>query len=426
MFRKIIVKRVLVLFFFLGTVRLVHAQNEGDTVKLPFAISKEKRLSEEDLKDKKEGSYLTGIPVISSDPVNGFGLGAEGQLFFNGKKPDPFFAFTPYRAQINITAFYTTKAQRELEIEFEIPYIFDTKWRLHGELGYEVDPNQLYFGVTEKSLQAIPKNVAAFYNTYQKKEAIFNFILHRSFLQGRMRLFFGFEMAKASYTSPLNDSSMVHKDALDGTIVGFGDVLIPVFQAGIIFDTRDLEDDPTQGSFAELMNEASPRTLGSVFNFNKLLLHYKYYTRVLPEKFKKVVFAGWAGINYTSGDAPFFEYQDAEGSETTILALGGPQTLRGYVQGRFAAPVMAFTDFELRCRFWQCDVRKQHFAFNLVPFFDAGGVWDNPSRMSHLENLRYSEGLGLRIGWNENTVLRFDYAFSPEGQQFFFGLKQPF
>src|SRR3974377_2049552 len=123
---------------------IAHAQVRTDSVHLPFVIATEKRLSDEDLQNKKEGIYLTGIPDISSDPINGIGFGAEGQLFFNGKKSDPFFAFTPFRSQINLTLFYTTRAQREIRAEWEIPYVFNTKWRLHGELGYEVDPNLLY------------------------------------------------------------------------------------------------------------------------------------------------------------------------------------------------------------------------------------------------------------------------------------------
>lgn len=411
---------------------------KSDSTHLPFAIAKEKRLSEDDLKDKKEGVYVTGIPNLSSDPVNGIGIGAQGQIFFNGKKSDPFFEYTPYRAQLNVNAFYTTRDERELALEFEIPYIFNTKWRLHGEMGYEIAPNQLYFGVTEQSLKSFANNesysayqnsltgIRSDYNTYQKEEAILNFIFERSFWESRMRVFLGYEMAKATYTTPLNDSSLVHKDFLSGKITGYGDVLVPVYQVGLIYDTRDLEDDPTKGSLFEIMEEASPNILGAQYNFNKLFIQYKYFNILYPEKFKKVVFAGFAGLNNIDGDAPFFEYQDAESSEYTILTLGGPQTLRGYVQGRFAARVMAFANVELRCRFAHLDIFRQHLTFSGVPFFDSGGAWDSFSRMSHLENLRCSEGLGLRIGWNENTVLRFDYAISNEDRQFFFGLQQPF
>src|ERR1700739_3123941 len=80
---------------------------QQDSVKLPFAIAGEKKLSDDDLKNKKEGAYLTGVPDISSDPVNGFGYGLEGELYFNGKRRDPFFAYTPYRSKLRVNAFNT-------------------------------------------------------------------------------------------------------------------------------------------------------------------------------------------------------------------------------------------------------------------------------------------------------------------------------
>src|ERR1700744_5572941 len=73
---------------------------QSDSVKLPFAIAKEKRLPDDELAEKKEGMYVTGVPDLSSDPINGFGAGVEGSLFFNGKKKDPFFEYTPYRAEL--------------------------------------------------------------------------------------------------------------------------------------------------------------------------------------------------------------------------------------------------------------------------------------------------------------------------------------
>src|SRR6185369_13576632 len=82
-----------------------------DSTQLPFAIADEKKLSDEDLKDKKEGVYITGAPDISSDPVNGFGYGGEGELFFNGHRSDPFFGYTAYRAKLNFVLFNTTRQQ---------------------------------------------------------------------------------------------------------------------------------------------------------------------------------------------------------------------------------------------------------------------------------------------------------------------------
>ena len=410
---------------------------QSDSLHLPFAIAGEKKLDEEELKDKKEGFYVTGIPYISSDPLNGFGLGAETQLFFNGKKSDPFFAYTPFRAEVDLTFFYTTRQEREIKMETEVPYIFNTKWRFHGELGYEVDPNQLYFGLGERSLNGLGyatydaynnslSGNKAYFNTYQKKESILNFILHRSFWNGKMRFFFGFEYAKGVYTTPLNNNSFLNEDFLLHNITGTGTNLIPMLQPGILYDSRDLETDPNRGIFAEVMYEISPAILGSSLNFTKLLVHYNFYHKVLPKKIKRLVFATRMGINIVQGNAPFFEYTDGESSEQSIVMLGGPVTLRGYVQNRFTGAVMDFANVEMRYRFMQTSIWKQNLSFSGVPFVDAGGVWDKVSRMNNWQNYRFCEGLGLRIGWNENTTLRFDYAFSPEGQQFFFQLGQTF
>jgi outer membrane protein assembly factor BamA len=419
---------------------------QKDSTKLPFAIADEKRMPDDELAEKKEGLSVTGVPDLSSDPVNGFGAGAEGSLFFNGKKSDPFYAYTPYRAELNLAVFVTTKLQREIKLGLDIPYIFNTKWRLRGEAAYEVNPNLLYFGVTEKSLNplvnpqtgteyssyssysnSLKSTPAAYYNTYTKKEAVLNLSMERSFYEGRLRTLIGYEIGSVNLTTPLNSNSLLEQDANAKNIVGFGQNLITFTQLGLIYDTRDLETDPSKGSFAELTNELSLVALGSQYNFNKTFFHYNLYCPVLPKIFKRVTFAGRIAMGYTQGNAPFYEYQDEWSSEGSIEGLGGGTTLRGYKQSRFLGRVMNFNNFELRCRFAQCKILKQHLAFSAVPLFDIGGVWDNLSRIpTHLNNFRYSEGLGLRIAWNVNTILRFDYAVSQEDRQFFFSLGHAF
>ncbi|MBA2612043.1 MAG: BamA/TamA family outer membrane protein [Bacteroidetes bacterium] len=424
--------------------------SQQDTTKLPFAIADEKKLSAEDLKNKKEGFYVAGVPDISVDPLNGLGVGVEGSLFFNGKKSDPFFAYVPYKARLNVVLFYTTKQQRELILNFDVPYIFQTKWRFRAEAAFEVNPNLLFFGNTEKTLQPLsyyPNNDTSktlvnnasyndynnsltgskkYFNTYQEQEIVANFSFEHSFLRGKLRTLLGYEFATVSNTTPLNDSSLLHQSALSGKILGYGNNLISFIHSALIFDTRDLEADPSKGIFAEITNELSLTALGSQYNFNKTFAHFNIYQRILPSAFKKFVFAGRIAIGYAQGDVPFYEYRHQWSSDTHVEGLGGSNTIRGYKQARFLARVMQFTNLELRYRFAQCKLSKQHLAFSAVPFFDVGGVWDNLTNLNHLENIRYSEGLGLRIAWNVNTVLRFDYSVSREDAQFFFQLGHVF
>jgi hypothetical protein len=418
-----------------------------DSTQLPFAIADEKKLSDEDLKDKKEGSYITGAPDLSSDPINGFGYGGEGSIFFNGKRHDPFFAYTAYRAKLDFVVFNTTKEQREFFLRLDVPYIFNTKWRLRAEGGYEVNPNLLYFGISAaQSLAPLQyydangnlvnkasysdyennflKGANQFYNTYNKKESVLNVSLEHSFHEGRLRALIGYEVASVNMT-PFGGNSLFFNDYNAGKLLGLGKNTITIAQLGLIYDTRDLEPDPSQGIFAEVTNELSLKSLGSAFNFNKTFAHVNYFRKLFPGSIKRLIFAGRLAAGYTALDAPFFEYQDQWSSEGSIEGLGGSTTLRGYKQSRFLGRVMNFNNFELRWRFAQARMAKQHLEFSAVPFFDFGGVWDEFSSLN-VNNLRRSEGMGLRITWNESTVLRFDYAVSEEDQQFFFNLAHAF
>jgi outer membrane protein assembly factor BamA len=422
-----------------------------DTVqKLPFAIADEKKLPDEDLENKKEGAFVTGAPELSSDPINGFGYGVEGIITFNGKKKDPFFAYTPYRAELGLVLFNTTKNQREFAFNLDVPYIFDTKWRLRASGAYEVNPNLLYFGVTTNSLKSLDQLAAqdqlpgqAFsgnsyssyeaslqgnnynYNRYTKEEYILNVSLEHSYLDGKLRVLGGYEFAYLN-VNPFGGNSRLQKDFQSGGIVGVGGMRISMLQAGLIYDTRDLEPDPSHGVFAEITDELSANAFGSKFNFNKTFAQVKVYEKLLPGVFKRMVFAGRLGMGYTAGDAPFFEYQDEWSSEGSIEGLGGPTTLRGYKQSRFLGRLMDFSNIELRTRFAQFDIFKQNIALSAVPFFDIGGVWDSFSTLYQFQNYRYDEGLGLRIAWNVTTILRFDYAISKEDNQFFFNFNHAF
>ena len=122
----------------------------------------------------------------------------------------------------------------------------------------------------------------------------------------------------------------------------------------------------------------------------------------------------------------FYEYRHQWSSDEHVEGLGGGTTLRGYKQARFLSRVMAFSNIELRYRFADFDLLKQHVALSTVPFFDVGGIYDNLSRIGETKNIRYSEGLGLRIAWNVNTILRFDYSVSNEDHQFFFSIGNVF
>ena len=413
---------------------------QQDQSKLPFIISDEKKLSEEDLVHKREDFYVTGIPQFSSDPVNGFGYGAEGVLYFNGKRTDPFFSYTPYRAKISLAAFNTTKSQNEIVVGIDLPYIFKSKWRARMEGVYENDPNMLYFGISEKSLAPLVNpqtgisyaNYSSYkqsltgdaknYNRFTQKNNIeLNVSAERSFLKSKMRSVFGLRYANLG-SIPYTGISLLQTDYKNGQTFGIGRTEVLMLQAGLVYDTRDLEGDPGKGVFAEVTNEVSLKAWGSQYTYNKIFAQVKVYQRLFPSVFKKLIFAMRGGIAALNGNAPFYEYQQEWSSEGGVYdVVGGGFSLRGYKESRFVANYLDFVNIELRARFTQFTLLKQHLALSAVPFFDLGGIGDTPSRLfGYSSNYRYAEGLGLRVAWNVNTILRFDYAISKEDGQFFF------
>ena len=71
-----------------------------------ISFIKAKRMSAADLAKKREGTFITGIPDFSSDPVTGFGFGVRTNIYWNGKRTNPFFAYTPYLAKLKANAAY--------------------------------------------------------------------------------------------------------------------------------------------------------------------------------------------------------------------------------------------------------------------------------------------------------------------------------
>ncbi len=183
---------------------------------------------------------------------------------------------------------------------------------------------------------------------------------------------------------------------------------------GLVYDTRDFEPDPNKGIFAEITHDRTMKAMGSSYEYNKTWAQGRVFISPAPKTFDKLVIAGRVAMGRTSGEAPFYEYRNFWGTEGTVTGLGGLRTLRGYKQDRFVGPVVGFYNLELRWKF----AEVPGFAFNLVPFIDAGRVWDKTSEVG-LKGYKYSKGVGLRIAWNQATIIMIDYARSREDSQLF-------
>lgn len=441
-----------------------------------ISFIKSKKMLDADLTKKREGTFITGIPDISSDPVTGFGFGVRTNIYWNGKRTNPFFAYTPYLAKLKANAAYYTSNAREIILSLDVPYFKGTRWRFKIDFKAQQNPANLYFGSTENTLGELrlpsTPNGGQTYSTYELfnntrktlrpggigeasfvTDALSNRFRETEYMinlkadyalgkKGKWRIMNGYEIQHLSYktfegtnaeaidpitgkeTNAPNGISLLKRDFDQGLISGLNGGWVSILQTALIFDTRDFEPDPTKGLYFEIANEFSSNIIGSQFDFNKLFIQGRFYKKIPIGQ--RTVFCGRLGIGNIFGDnAPFFEFQDQWSPDGSINSLGGKQSLRGFRANRFLARSMLFANCELRIKIAETKLGKQRFAFSIAPFFDAGTVRNNWQDLS-FSNIKTSYGSGLRIAWNQSTIISFDYGISNEDKLIYFGIGQAF
>lgn len=461
---KLIIGTLLIVF----SITAINAQEKDS-----LSFIKSKRISDADLAKKREGTFITGIPDISSDPVTGIGFGVRTNVYWNGERTNPFFAYTPYLAKLKANVAYYTSNARELVLSLDVPYYKGTRWRFKIDFKAQQNPTYLYFGLTESTLGQLrlpsDENTTfatfkefdrarktlrpggageadfvtdALSNRFKETEYMLNLKADYALGKGKWRIMGGYEIQHLSYatfegneaeaidpvtgenTTAPNGISLLRRDFEDGLISGVNGGWVSIIQTALIFDTRDFEPDPTKGYYFEIGNEYSSKLIGSQFDFNKLFIQGRAYQKIPVGE--RTVLAGRFGVgNIFGNNAPFFEFQDQWSPEGSINALGGRQSLRGFRMNRFLARSMWFTNVELRVRLAEKELGKQRFAFGIAPFFDAGTVRDRWQDLS-FKNIKINYGCGLRIAWNQSTILSFDYGRSKEDRLFYFGIGQAF
>lgn len=449
-----------------------------------FVPDEAKRLGEEELANKREGWFVTGLPKVESNPVNGVGYGGTLFWFQNGQRTDPLFEYTPYRASVAVEALVFPSGRTFGGLAADLPYFRDKPWRLRLEASRLEDPNQQYFGFGTTSMAPLSivdattgtRRTFRRWNDYEDalrlaapgfgadgtlQPAVTNALRHdvqfdrtiaalgveRTLAGGRMRVGVGYEFQIANLTP--YDGDLVD-DAIDATSGAPVDARqatsrftesrrgadgwrrfnvgapqnhnrVALLQGGIMYDTRDFEPDPTRGVFAEVAVELSAPAIGSEYTFTKQLAQVQSWTPLFERgRWRSVLAQRW-GLGVLAGpEIALSESWDtwSAGDYGGIEAVGGSRTLRGYRAGRFTGPVMGYGSLEWRNRVARTSLLGQDFTLELTPFLDAGRVWDRVRDIG-VSDWRTSVGSGARLGWNQSTIMRFDYAVSREDRQLF-------
>jgi hypothetical protein len=407
------------------------------------------------LLDKREGFYITGFPTIGVNPESGFGYGAALQIFENGPKDSPFFRYTSYRQRYVVMAQGSTENVAKGAVGMDLPYIFNSPYRLRMGVNAFHDPRMNYFGVGEDSMKplnfpgspetfrlyddfkdAISQPAGGFawdrYDEYDHTEAVINSDLERDLFGGLLRPQIGFRMARIwvdDYTGdsfhgfPMGETHLLN-DARTGRIEGFDGGWDNAAKIGITFDTRDFEPDPTKGVLVQTASRLSSKAFGSEFDYAQVAFDARGFQSIL-KRYTRLVLAGRAMYEIQYGDVPFYSMPTIPLTDQSISGLGGWETLRGFPASRFVGEAAVLLTGEIRWSFVDFDLWSQHLKLGLAPFVDIGRAFDKPSSTT-CEDWKIDGGIGLRLAWNLSTLVSFDYGVSEEGHFFFMNLGMQF
>jgi hypothetical protein len=430
------------------------APGSAPTDRPPPGLGAKRRLTDEDYARKKEGYYFTGLPLLAYDPTLGFGVGARVYMYYDGFRKDPLFAYTPYQHRVFAQTFFSTNGAQDHVIDYDAPTFLGSLYRVRATLEYEADTQWPYFGTGTSSLKPLSFPGAnhtfsklndytnatsavqpggqtfANYNVFSFRRPTLQLAVEQILLGGILRSMIGTNLAyvdlhdysgqvvnatgsNGKSTKAVEATTLLASDCAAGRILGCNGGTDNVLRLALSIDTRDFEPDPNSGVYTELSGEFGTKGLGSQYEYMRLMLSIRAFYSPIP-KLADLVLAARGVYELQTHGVPFFSEEIMPFIDDNHAGLGGFRTLRGFDQNRFVGPVLALTNYEVRWTFVKFHVLHQGFALMAVPFLDIGRVFDNVGQTT-FAGWKRSEGGGLRIAWNEATIIMVDYGFSEEG-----------
>ncbi len=217
------------------------------------------------------------------------------------------------------------------------------------------------------------------------------------------------------------------------------------FKAGVVYDTRDHENNPTRGTNLEVYMFGSPDIISHHDNsYLKLAVHFKQFFPVIQDKLTFGAHLAFQGL--VAGNAPYYMLQTIQSinmKQINTEGLGSTCTLRGTINNRLQGNSYAWMNTEFRWSFAKFRWINQNWTLATNPFFDMGMIVKpyNADAMKNLaadfthvntvtdkasstpktylaadfyndvaQKLHYSAGIGLHVIMNQNFNINFEFG----------------
>ena len=423
---------------------------------LLLAVAFQGFAQEEKPKEVKTGWSFGLLPTATFSVDNGFQAGAFGDVYYygNGKTyPDPLH-------KISWEASYFTKSQRmRLYLAYDSKYLIPNM-RVNASVTYMNDPLYSFWGFNGGASLA---NLPATYDTYwtNKTTDINYFGMSRQMLrilanvQGRIVDHLNWAAGINFWNWKIGDmqDKGYAKEGQDGKF--FYDKEHTLFRdyqklgiinadeatggnaleinAGLVFDTRDIEAAPNRGVWAEAYLN------GNVLDhrYLKACVYFRHYIDIpIHIKAGDPVFAYRLAWQQTvAGETPLYMIQNNPllvQRNMISEGFGSSNTIRGLRENRILTEGFAWANTELRIKLVNFKLLNQFFYVAVNPFFDAGIITkayreaafeqaktatastymtlDQIYDATKVGDIVYSAGAGLKLAMNQNFIVSVELA----------------
>ena len=378
----------------------------------------------------KTGWNFGPLPVVGFDSDLGFQYGLCCDIFNYGDGTN----YPQYDYKINIEASTYTKGSSILrtygdfktlipdgKLFFDVTYFNAPKFGFYGFNGYATpyDPDKIAWN------SAPQDDVKSGYN-FMSRNQFRALVSVRRDLGGNLSAAFGLAYYHIN-TSPLSLKEYDGQATLFSEYIADGLIRddekdggnVTQIRAGLIYDTRNHDSDPTSGENIEASLVFAPDLIDNR-GYTNLGFHLSI-SQFLPVYTDRVTFAYRALVQAKLwGEIPsyftnninsmFFRKMYTEG-------LGGNASVRGLNRNGVLADGFLMLNLELRWRIYDFKFINQNWQIATNPFFDAGKILQ-PYRLEEQKSLglyagnelapHYTAGLGIKLVMNHNMVISFE------------------
>jgi outer membrane protein assembly factor BamA len=338
------------------------------------------------------------VPAIVASSDDGIGGGIQVDVYdhHGGQKP--------FHAWYELVVLATSRKEQTYSFFMDRPGLFGGDYRLIIDGGYNRTPRAQYYGIGNDTERDRDLEDARFYE-YDRGDLGGKATLRR-------KLGHGFQAVGLFYAHRFfvkaPPGNFLAQDNPTGVHGGF----IGMFGVGLARDTRDNESWPTRGGFDEISARIAPGP-AAFAPFGGVGLYVRRYYKLTP----KLIFAARGAIDFMGGDPAFFSMENL--GLSTEAAVGGSSTLRGLPRSRLLGKAKMLLAGELR--FLPFEIHPFHANVRIggAAFVDTGrvlGNYDEPIFGPDHKGLDLSigEGLGFRIVYENDFVIRIDFGHSSE------------